>query len=151
MTKKNSSIWHEGIVRDVKAQTIEVVIHSHSACSACHAKGACGMSDIKQKIIVAERPPFEVKAGDRVTVYAAMNNAVFSVIVAYVVPSVLIVLAIFLLVRIGVSELMAAIGSLALIALYFWMLYLLRDKIGKKIRFTVRKKDNGDFKTEKLG
>lgn len=146
----NNSIWHEGIVRDVKAQTIEVVIHSHSACSGCHAKGACGMSDVKQKVIIAKRPAFEIKAGDRVVVYAALGNAVYSVILAYVIPSVLIILAIFLLVRTGIGELAAAVTSLVLLAGYFWTLYLFRNKIGKKIKFTVSKKDRDETETRKL-
>lgn len=149
MTEKNS-IWHEGIVRDVKAQTIEVVIYSHSACSACHAKGACGMSDIKQKVIIAERPTFEIKAGERVVVYAAMGNAVYSVVMAYIIPSILIVSAIFFLVRAGVSELTAAVASLVLLGGYFWALYLFRNKIGKKIKFTVSKKDQDETGTKKL-
>lgn len=149
MTGKNS-IWHEGIVRDIKAQTIEVVIHSHSACSGCHAKGACGMSDVKQKIIIAERPAFDLKAGDSVVVYAAMGNAVYSVIIAYIVPSILIISAIFFLVRAGVSELTAAITSLILLGGYFWALYLFRNKIGKKIKFTVSKKDRDETETKKL-
>ena len=149
MTEKNS-IWHEGIVRDVKAQTIEVVIYSHSACSACHAKGACGMSDIKQKVIIAERPAFEIKAGERVVVYAAMGNAVYSVVMAYIIPSILIVSAIFFLVRAGASELTAAVASLVLLGGYFWALYLFRNKIGKKIKFTVSKKDQDETGTKKL-
>lgn len=139
-----------GIVRDVKAQTIEVVIYSHSACSACHAKGACGMSDIKQKVIIAERPAFEIKAGERVVVYAAMGNAVYSVVMAYIIPSILIVSAIFFLVRAGVSELTAAVASLVLLGGYFWALYLFRNKIGKKIKFTVSKKDQDETGTKKL-
>ena len=149
MTEKNS-IWHEGIVRDVKAQTIEVVIYSHSACSACHAKGACGMSDIKQKVIIAERPSFEIKAGERVVVYAAMGNAVYSVVMAYIIPSILIVSAIFFLVRAGVSELTAAVASLVLLGGYFWALYQFSNKIGKKIKFTVSKKDQDETGTKKL-
>lgn len=149
MTAKDS-IWHEGIVRDVKAQTIEVVIYSHSACSGCHAKGACGMSDMKQKVIIAERPAFEIKAGDRVVVNAAMGNAIYSVIVAYVLPSILIISAIFFLVRAGASELAAATASLVLLAGYFWALYLFRNKIGKKIKFTVSKKDRDEIESRKL-
>lgn len=150
MAGKNS-IWHEGIVRDVAAQTIEVVINSHSACSGCHAKGACGMSDTKQKTVIAERPGFEIKAGDRVTVYATMNNAIYSVALAYVVPSALIILAVFMLVRIGVSELGAACASLAIPAAYFLILYQFRNKIGNKIKFTVEKKDSHTVEPEKLG
>lgn len=136
---ENNRIWHEGIVKQVAAQTIEVVINNHSACSGCHAKGACGMSDVKQKVITAARPSFDVVAGDKVIVYAAMGNAVYSVLLAYIIPSVVIVAGLFLLLTAGLSEIIAAISSLALITAYFFILYLCRNRVGKKIRFTVEK------------
>lgn len=142
---ESNRIWHEGIVKEVSPQTIEVIINSHSACSACHAKGACGMSDVKQKIVVAERPVFEIKSGDKVIVYAAMNNAVYSVMLAYVAPSVLILTAIFFLEKSGNSELMAAIISIVLLAFYFFILYRFRNKISQKIRFTVEKSNQGNY------
>ena len=135
----NNRIWHEGVVKQVAAQTIEVVINNHSACSGCHAKGACGMSDVKQKVIMAARPSFDVAAGDKVMVYAAMGNAVYSVFLAYIIPSVVIVAGLFLLLSAGLSEITAAISSLALIIIYFFILYLCRNRVGKKIRFTIEK------------
>lgn len=135
-------IWHEGIVGSVAAQTIEVVINNHSACSECHAKGACGMSEVKQKIITACRPDFEVITGDKVMVYAALSNAIYSVIVAYILPSILLVAAIFLLTNAGISEMTAAISGLVLMAGYFMVIYLCRNRMNKRIKFTVEKINN---------
>lgn len=135
----NDRIWHEGIVKNVTTQTIEVVINSHSACSECHAKGACGMSEVTQKIITATRPVFEVSTGDKVMVYAAMSNAIYSVMLAYIIPSVLIVAAIIILSATGISEITAALSGLILIACYFFVLYMFRNSVSKKIRFTVEK------------
>lgn len=90
------------------------------------------MSDIKQKVIIAERPAFEIKAGERVVVYAAMGNAVYSVVMAYIIPSILIVSAIFFLVRAGVSELTAAVASLVLLGGYFWLCIYSGTKSVKK-------------------
>lgn len=135
-------VQHEGVVKSISAHTVEVSIISHSACSGCHAKGACGMADMKQKIITAQRPDEELSIGDKVTVYAAMNNAVYSVILAYVMPSVLIISSIFFIEKSGSNELHAAIASLVLLAVYFVILYLFRNKISKKIQFTVEKNGN---------
>lgn len=138
MTGSNR-IWHEGVVKEVGAQTIEVAINNHSACSGCHAKGACGMSEVKQKMITATRPGFNITAGDKVIVYAAMGNAIYSVLLAYVIPSVVIVAGLFILLTAGLNEIIAAISSLGLIAAYFFILYLYRNRVGKKIKFTVEK------------
>lgn len=139
---KNDKIWHDGIVKCISGQTIEVVINSHSACSGCHAKGACGMSDMTEKSIMAPLPAAGVSVGDQVIVYATMNNAIYSVLLAYVVPSLVIIATLFILLAAGCSEIIAAILSLVLTGLYFYALYLLRKRIGKKITFTVEKQNN---------
>lgn len=135
-------VQHEGIVKSISAQTLEVLISSHSACSGCHAKGACGMADVKQKIITAPLPEEEIHVGDKVMVYASLGNAFYSVLLAYIMPSVLILAAIFFLEMSGSGELTAAISSLILLVLYFIILYLSRNKINKKIKFTVEKTGN---------
>lgn len=133
---------HEGIVTRILSQTVEVAIQSHSACAGCHAKSACGMADMKQKTVTAKRPEAELRVGERVTVYAALDNAVYSVILAYVLPSVLLLAAILFLEKSGSSEMQAAVSSLILLAVYFFTLYLFRNKIGQKITFTVQSKGN---------
>lgn len=135
-------IQHEGIVKSISAQTLEVLINSHSACSGCHAKGACGMSDMKQKIITTIRPTGDIQVGDKVMVYASVSNAFYSVFLAYIMPSILIIAAIFFLEKSGSNELTAAISSLILLIIYFFILYLCRNKISKKIKFTVEKTGN---------
>lgn len=135
-------VQHEGIVKSISTQTLEVLISSHSACSGCHAKGACGMADMKQKIITTPRPDDNIQVGDKVMVYASMNNAFYSVLLAYIMPSILILATIFFLEKSGNNELMAAISSLVLLVIYFFILYLARNKINKKIKFTVEKIGN---------
>lgn len=132
-------VQHEGIVVKVSTQTLEVLIQSHSACSGCHAKGACTMADMKQKTIITRKPETDIQVGDKVMVYASMNNAFYSVLLAYMMPSVLILTAIFFLEKSGSNELTAAVISLVLLVVYFFIIYLCRNKISKKIKFTVEK------------
>ena len=131
---KSSRVQHEGIVKSISTQTLEVSIISHSACSGCHAKSACGIADI-----TAQRPREELRPGDKVIVYASVNNAFYSVLLAYIMPSILIIATIFFLEKSGSSELYAAISSLILLAGYFIILYFCRNKIARKINFTVEK------------
>jgi len=135
-------VQHEGVVKSIAAQTLEVLILSHSACSGCHAQNACGLADIKQKIITVPRPDGEIRIGDKVTVYASLGNAFYSVLLAYIIPSILIISAIFFLEKSGSEELTAALSSLVLLVLYFVGLYLFRKKINQKIKFTIEKTSN---------
>lgn len=98
---KSSRVQHEGIVKSISTQTLEVSIISHSACSGCHAKSACGIADMKEKVITAQRPREELRPGDKVIVYASVNNAFYSVLLAYIMPSILIIATIFFLEKSG--------------------------------------------------
>ena len=132
-------IQHEGFVRNLSKESIEVVIDSRSACSACHAKSACGISDSKEKTIVVQRPSGNFSIGERVIVSASLGNALYSVLLAYIFPSLLILATIFFIEYYGHDELTAAIGSLAMLVFYFIILYLMKNKISHRISFTIKK------------
>lgn len=133
-----NTIEHDGIVIKVADTYIIVAIQNQSACAACHSKGACGLSEVMQKNITAEKPNTNVKVGDKVIVSASTGNAMLSVLLAYIIPSALIIVILTLLVLAGFSEVMAATLSLLTIAIYFITLYLLRDKFAQKIKFKVK-------------
>lgn len=135
-------IQHDGIVKSISERTLEVMIVSLSACSGCHSRGACGMADAKQKIIEVQRPEGNYAVGEKVTVTASLHTAFYSVLLAYIFPSVLIIAAIFFIEKSEYSELTAGISGLFLLMLYFFVLYLLKNKINKKIKFTVEKTGN---------
>lgn len=135
----NNKIWHKGIIRTISKDKVEVSIVTHSACSGCHAKGMCGVSDIKEKIVEAVLPDFEIKKGDKVVVFASSGNAVFSVIMAYIIPILIIILSVYLSVSLGLSEELSAFIGILAVALYYLILSLFKNKIGSKIRFTIEK------------
>ena len=51
-----NTIEHDGIVTQVAETFIIVTIQSQTACAGCHAKGACGMSEMALKSITTEKP-----------------------------------------------------------------------------------------------
>lgn len=141
---KKDRIGHEGIVKSIAEQTIDVRIVSRSACAACHAKSMCGIAETVQKTVTAQRPDFPVLPGDKVMVYATVRNALYSVMMAYIFPSVILVGTIAGLVAAGYEEITAAAGALTTLSVYFAGLYFSREKIGKKIKFTVEKMSVSD-------
>ena len=131
------SIKHDGVVTRVEDTYIIVCIENQSACSACHAKGACGLSEVVQKEITTERPAFPVAVGDSVCVMATMQHSLLSVLFAYIFPSILIIGLLATLIGTGINEISSALISLLIIAVYFFALYLLRGKFAQKIKFHV--------------
>ena len=96
------------------------------------------MSEMALKSITTEKPNEDVKIGDKVIVSASTQNAMLSVLLAYIVPSVLIIAILTLLILAGISEILAATLSLTATTVYFIVLYLLRNKFAKKIKFKVK-------------
>jgi len=47
----SGTIIHPGIIERISGEKVFVRILSQSACSACHAKGACSVADAEEKII----------------------------------------------------------------------------------------------------
>lgn len=135
---ESKTIEHEGVVTRVEEDEVSVMIVSRSACSACHAKGACGISEMKNKEIRTAVPDFPVKTGDRVRVVAGMRNAMLSVMMAYVVPSVVLLGSVAVLLVSGAGELTAACGALGITAVYFFTLYQFRSFFSKKIKFEIK-------------
>lgn len=137
---EKSTIEHEGTVIRVTDREVVVAIENHSACAECHAKGMCNISGSKVKEITAEKTNFPVSVGDKVAVTATTGDAMLSVLLAYILPSVLIVGILAVLLLSGGSELSAATGAILTAAAYYFILYLCRNKLERKIKFKLKEK-----------
>ncbi|MDR1757163.1 MAG: SoxR reducing system RseC family protein [Culturomica sp.] len=137
----NERIGHEGVVQKVTKQSVTVLITSRSACAGCHAKSACGLSESADKLVEVREEGNRFQPGERVTVYATKGNALYAVLFAYVIPSLLLAGTIWAMGAAGSREVIAAVASLSVLTLYYIVLYLNREKMGKKIRFTVEKQN----------
>ena len=131
-------IEHDGIIIKVADNHIIVAIQNQSACAACHSRGACGLSEVAQKNITAEKPNVPVAVGDKVIVTASTRNAMLSVAFAYIIPSAVILALLAVLILSGTNEVIAAALVLLAVAAYFVILYLCRNSFTRKIKFKVK-------------
>ena len=112
---------------------VEVELTAQSACASCHARMACGMGESTRKrieIATPEAPSFT--AGER-------NMGMTAVLWAYVVPFVVLLGALVAASLAGWSDGAAALAAVGGIALYYGALYLLRERLEKKIHFKIHK------------
>lgn len=131
------TVSHKGVVVAVDGNKIKVQIESVSACAACHAKGMCTLSDKEDKLIDIESPKAaDKKVGDVVTVVVAQQRGMQAVVLAYILPAIVVILSLVGLLNI-VSEPVAIILSLLLLAVYYVILYLFRNKINSKFVMTL--------------
>ncbi len=135
---KGDKIEHTGIVKAVGKSYVDVDIQNKSACSACHAKSTCGMSESVVKTITAPRPGFDIKPGDVVCVEASLTQGYYAVIVAYGLPVILIFAILILGNILEWSDTISALASILILVPYFFILYLNRKRIGKRISFKIK-------------
>lgn len=150
----NRQVEHSGIVSAVAPGRVTVTILSHTACSACHAKGACTMADSSAKRIDAVPTEGSVFAvGERVKVTVSHRTTREAVALAYGIPAALLVGSLAAAVGLGASEPQSALIALGTTVAYFAGLVLLRRKMEKRISIGIEKTNdtNNDNLLDKEG
>ena len=132
----SEAIKHQGIVESTGANTCTVRILQASACSSCSARQLCRSSESKEKLIEVRGHYPTLHVGDSVTLTGSVRQGLRASVFAYIVPLILMVAALFACSRLY-GEGIGALAALLALALYYGVLYLLRDKLGKEFTFEI--------------
>ena len=140
MTVKHpSQIEHKGTVALVGRNFVRVDIEVMEACGSCASRKACAMGQgTTREIMVYTDEAQHYSIGEVVNVSAKQTVGLTAVLLCYVVPLVILVGALALPISLGVSEGIAALLSLTVTALYYFVLWLFRHKIAKRVVFTIQ-------------
>lgn len=134
-------ISHIGRIQEVGADYVKVEILSKSACSACHAAGICGASETSRKIVdVRVSDPAGYAVGQEVDVCLKTSMGMKAVVLSYVVPLIVLLILSVSLSRTNLGELYAGMIGLAGVAVYYLVLYQMRDRIAADYVFYIKRK-----------
>ena len=137
MAKKNE-IKHSGKILEITPYFTTVQIVVSSACSSCHAKGLCGMSEDEEKVIMVPTDPYaEHKVGDEVQVLTKMSMGLKAVWISYVIPLAVLMILILSLASVIGNELVLGLVSIAGVALYYFGIWLFRDRLSDEFVFYI--------------
>ena len=139
MAKKNA-IEHTGRIVEITPDFTTVEIMVSSACSECHAKGLCGMSEEQDKVIMVPTDPYTVRAvGDEVQVKTKMSMGMKAVRLAFLFPLVLLVAAVAMVMWLADgNEALAALAALLVLTIYFLLLFANKKKLAREFTFTIK-------------
>ena len=136
----SETISHEGVDTKIIDNALEIKILAKSACAACHAKSACTMSDMAEKILTVPKPAgSEFHVMDKVMVTMTVGQGNKAAVLAYLVPFVLLVGVLFAMLGIGLGEGASALIGLAALLPYYFVLYLCRDRLKKGFEYQVER------------
>ena len=134
-------VSHIGKIIEITPEFTTVEIISSSACASCHAKGLCGVSEEKVKVISLPTDPYaSYSTGDEVEVVMKKSMGLKAVWISYVIPLFILMILILSLSSVTVHELYAGLIALGGVALYYLLIYLFRNRLSKDFVFYIKEK-----------
>ena len=138
MSKKNE-IVHAGRILEITPDFTTVQIIVSSACSSCHAKALCGMSEEEEKVIMLPTDPYATyNVGDEVQVCTKMAMGLKAVWISYVIPLIILMILILSLSSVVEREAYRALIAIGGVAVYYLFVWLFRDKLSNEFVFNIK-------------
>ncbi len=134
-----SGFRHIGRVVALEGGVVSVALDKLAACEGCRAKGKCSVSGggegSTSVMRVASSEAFAV--GELVSVSITYRVGWTAVLFAYLIPLVLFLVSIVALITAGVGEGVAAGVTFGVVAIYYFGVYLLRERFERVVEFGV--------------
>lgn len=132
-------ITHKGRIVDINPELTTVEIVSESACASCHARGLCGVGDSKVKTVqVRTRAWNPHEIGDEVEVALRKVMGYRAVLIAYGLPLVVLVAALFISSAAGAGELASGLIAIGSVVLCYIVLAFFRNRLRNIYSFYIK-------------
>jgi sigma-E factor negative regulatory protein RseC len=136
----STCIEQKGVVEDISNGLVKVNITSFSACANCHSRQSCGIIDSSNRELFV---PFDsatgISIGETVGIVMKRTMGWKATILAYVIPFLLVLITLLVLNSLKLHEVVVGMGSLAVLAPYFAVMYFRREHLRNTFSFTIRK------------
>lgn len=134
----STNIKHCGVVDKVLDGCIKVRIVQSSACASCKVASHCNASENKEKIVdVYDDNTSQFVVGDNVIIIASQKTGFFAVFLSSIIPLFLLITMLITVFVITNNEAYAALGSIGILILYYFALYIFKDKIRSRLSFKI--------------
>lgn len=132
------SIIHEGVVSKINNNVVTVSLKGNINCEACHAKGACGAAEAKEKVVEVQQTTKPLKLNENVEVVLNKNLGLKAVFWAYFFPFILLI-SVLLIATAFYKEWIAGILSIVVLIPYYIALYVFKNTFKKAFRVSIIK------------
>lgn len=134
-----AKIRHDGVVKSIKGNVVQVQFVQQSACAHCEAKGHCNASESKEKVVDVEcANASDYAVGDNVVVLASQKVGFIAVLYGAVIPMIVMMFSAIATALITKDELMASLFGIGVLAVYFICLMFVREKLKQTLKFELR-------------
>lgn len=138
-----SKFRHIGRVTSKDQGAVVVTLDKLAACEGCKAKGQCSSSvgaDGKSSVMRVATPYAEnFKVGELVSISITYRVGVIAVLFTYIIPLIVFLGALVALVLCGAAEGLSALTAFVVVAIYYGVVYLLRERFERVVDFGIEK------------
>ena len=132
-------IVHPGKVTAVTPQMLTVGFTASAACGSCRAAGLCSMAERKEKTVeVPNLYGTRYQVGDEVEVAFRSTMGLKAVWLCYAIPVVILLGIVLGAMETGLNELWSGLAGIGGVALWYFVLWLLRGKLNNRHIFTLK-------------
>ena len=136
---KKNEITHRGKITEITPDFTTIEIIASSACSACHAKGLCGMSEDQEKLLMLPTDPYAShQVGDEVEVCTKMTMGLKAVWISYVIPLAVLMILILSLSGVFENEALRGLAAIAGVGVYYFVIWMFRDRLKNEFTFYIK-------------
>ena len=136
---KKNEITHRGKIVEITPDFTTIEIIASSACSSCHAKSLCGMSEDQEKLIMLATDPYAAhKVGDEVDVCTKLTMGLKAVWISYVIPLAVLMILILSLSGVFETEVFRGLAAIAGVGVYYFIIWLFRDRLKNEFTFYIK-------------
>lgn len=134
-----AKIRHDGVVKSIKGNVVQVQFVQQSACAHCEAKGHCNASESKEKVVDVEcANASDYAVGDNVVVLASQKVGFIAVFYGAVLPMIVMMIVAIATALTTKDELLSVLLSLGSLAVYYICLIFFREKLKQTLKFELR-------------
>lgn len=136
---KKNEIAHRGKITEITPDFTTIEIIASSACSSCHAKSLCGMSEDQEKLIMLPTDPYATRqVGDEVDVCTKMTMGLKAVWISYVIPLTVLMILILSLSQVFENEAFTGLSAVTGVGIYYFVIWLFRDRLKNEFTFYIK-------------
>lgn len=130
-------IYHEGVAEEVEGCSARVRFVQNGACGACTLKSVCNPAEQRVRLVTATHDG-TLRAGEPVEVGVAESAAWLSILFSFFLPFLTVAGSFFAVYLRTGNDITAGLVSLATLPLYYGIVYLNRNRLRSRVRFTAR-------------
>ena len=140
-----SEIIKTGKVVGINKEGLDVEILSCSACSSCAIKSACGLSEVKKRIIkVCIDNPELYHINDNVEVSLSAILGLKAIWYAFGLPLVILLATVFIAFACGFGEIMSGICGIIILIPYYFALFLNKNRLEQQFSCSLKNNKSKD-------